>query len=258
MSPSSPTLLLRNIEKQSAQLTQMVSSLINAIPVSLPPTSPDKPYGKMAAIGPHGASKLRKAGVSPRNRFCKQQLAHKPVYGINKSWQPVNYSSIGLRCDETQKPVLVKRDVCERDPSFHPVLSLPSDVLLRLHLEGLLKRNSDIKDPLKSRLFYPHDDDEDDDDNEHLPHGVCVCIFIKLWQKLRDHHIKTLSWAAQSPDLNPIENLWNVIKRMMDSHKSSNKELLLFLRQKQCESLVESMPRRMKAVIKDHGYSTKY
>ncbi|XP_069589532.1 KAT8 regulatory NSL complex subunit 1-like protein isoform X1 [Ranitomeya imitator] len=215
MSPSSPTLLLRNIEKQSAQLTQMVSSLINAIPVSLPPTSPDKPYGKMAAIGPHGASKLRKAGVSPRNRFCKQQLvrkrkrirmkasstirsssartrplllfhkrnlyrlfpgcapfhsAHKPVYGINKSWQPVNYSSIGLRCDETQKPVLVKRDVCERDPSFHPVLSLPSDVLLRLHLEGLLKRNSDIKDPLKSRLFYPHDDDEDDDDNEHLPH----------------------------------------------------------------------------------------
>ncbi|CAJ0944652.1 unnamed protein product [Ranitomeya imitator] len=80
-----------------------------------------------------------------------------------------------------------------------------------------------------------------------------------LWQKFRDHHLKALSWAAQSPDLKPIENLWNVIKRMLDSHKPSNKEeLLTFLRQKQCERLVESMLRRMKAVIKYHGYSIKY
>ncbi|CAJ0950517.1 unnamed protein product [Ranitomeya imitator] len=59
-------------------------------------------------------------------------------------------------------------------------------------------------------------------------------------KNLRDRHIKTLSWAAQSPDLNPIENLWNVIKRMMESHKPSKKELLTFLCQKQCESLVAS------------------
>ncbi|XP_069621983.1 thrombospondin type-1 domain-containing protein 4 isoform X2 [Ranitomeya imitator] len=82
---------------------------------------------------------------------------------------------------------------------------------------------------------------------------------IQLWEKLRDHHIKTLSWAVQSPDLNPTENFWNVIKKMMDSHKPSNKEeLLKFLHQKQCERWVESMPRCMKAVIKNHGYSTKY
>ncbi|KAJ8388227.1 hypothetical protein AAFF_G00135980 [Aldrovandia affinis] len=47
---------------------------------------------------------------------------------------------------------------------------------------------------------------------------------------MEDHQIKTLSWPAQSPDLNPIENLWNVIKRKMDGHKPSNKaELLEFL-----------------------------
>ncbi|XP_073502705.1 KAT8 regulatory NSL complex subunit 1-like protein isoform X2 [Phyllobates terribilis] len=222
MSPSSPTLLLRNIEKQSAQLTEMVSSLITAFPVSLSPTSPDKLHtnGKMTAGVPHGASKLQKAGMTTRNRFCKQQLVrkrkririkasstlrsssartrplllfhkrnlyrmflgytplhldHKPVYGSNKSWHPVNYSSIGLSCDKPQKPVLVQRDVCEIDPSFHPILSLPSDLLLRLHLEGLLKRKSDIKDPLNSRFFYPHDDDEDEDDDEHLPHGPVKC-----------------------------------------------------------------------------------
>jgi transposase len=49
---------------------------------------------------------------------------------------------------------------------------------------------------------------------------------------MEDHQIKTLAWPAQSPDLNPTENLWNVIKRKTDGHKQSNKaELLEFLRQ---------------------------
>uniref|UniRef100_A0A4W5NLR7 Limb development membrane protein 1 like n=1 Tax=Hucho hucho TaxID=62062 RepID=A0A4W5NLR7_9TELE len=80
---------------------------------------------------------------------------------------------------------------------------------------------------------------------------------MKVW--LEDHQIKTLSRPAQSPDLNPFENLWNVMKRKMDGHKPLNKaELLEFLRQEwhkvtqhQCERLVESMPRRMKALLED-------
>lgn len=87
---------------------------------------------------------------------------------------------------------------------------------------------------------------------------------IKVW--MDDHQIKTLSWPAQSPAQNPIENLWNLIKRRMDGHKPSNKaELLEVLRQEwhnvtqqPCKTLVESVPRCMKAVIKNQGYSTKY
>ncbi|KAM4024310.1 KAT8 regulatory NSL complex subunit 1-like protein isoform 2-T2 [Anomaloglossus baeobatrachus] len=220
MSPSSPTLLLRNIEKQSAQLTEMVTSLITAIPISLSPTSPVKPFtnGKIAARVPHGASRLQKTGATTRNGFCRQQLiknrkricikaastlrsssartrpllvfhkrnlyrmfpgcmpihlAQKPVYVSNQLWPPVDSGSTWLSSNKPQKSVLVQRDVCEVDPGFHPVLSLPSDLPIRLHLEGLLKCKSNNKESLNSRLFSPHDDDDDnddEDDDERLPH----------------------------------------------------------------------------------------
>lgn len=39
--------------------------------------------------------------------------------------------------------------------------------------------------------------------------------------RMVEHLIKTLSWPAQCPDLNPIENLWNGIKRKMHGLKPS-------------------------------------
>lgn len=42
---------------------------------------------------------------------------------------------------------------------------------------------------------------------------------IKVW--IEDHKSSTLSRLAQSPDRNPTENLWNVIKRKIDDHGHS-------------------------------------
>ncbi|XP_075036374.1 KAT8 regulatory NSL complex subunit 1-like protein isoform X2 [Mixophyes fleayi] len=202
MSPSSPTLLLRNIEKQSAQLTEMVSSLITAIPISLSPTQPVKPFTheKLATGSHRGTSKLHKAGAPIFNGFCKQQPVKnrkrirvkasstlgrssartrplqlfykrnlyrlgagytpinvalrlpKTVYCCNQSQQTSNHSWIS--CDKRQKPVLLEQNVCEIDPHFHPVLSLPSELPLYLHLEALLKSNIDIKgDAADNTLF---------------------------------------------------------------------------------------------------------
>ncbi|XP_053554756.1 KAT8 regulatory NSL complex subunit 1-like protein isoform X2 [Bombina bombina] len=73
MSPSSPTLLLRNIEKQSARLTEMVSSLI--VPVNNSPNYSFKPCGqkRVASSFPDSTTRLQKEKSHPLNGFWDQQ-----------------------------------------------------------------------------------------------------------------------------------------------------------------------------------------
>ena len=75
-------------------------------------------------------------------------------------------------------------------------------------------------------------------------------------------------WPAQSPDLNPIEHLWGFLKRKLSEHKhppSGIHELLERIQMKweeiaveECQKLIESMPRRVQAVLKAKGGYTKY
>ena len=42
----------------------------------------------------------------------------------------------------------------------------------------------------------------------------------------KDHGIRVLDWPANSPDLNPIENLWRIVKRKMQYARPNNAEEL--------------------------------
>ena len=83
---------------------------------------------------------------------------------------------------------------------------------------------------------------------------------------LEDHGIEVLPWPANSPDLNPMENLWGLVKRRMSKEQPSTQEELKgairrawnSVTPEDCYHLVSSMPRRIQAVIAAKGAATKY
>ncbi|KAJ4440904.1 hypothetical protein ANN_10751 [Periplaneta americana] len=91
-----------------------------------------------------------------------------------------------------------------------------------------------------------------------------TALNVKLW--LLYNTPKSLNTPPQSPDLNPIENLWwELEKRVQKHHVTSTSELKAALIQEWSNisssitnKLVQSMPKRLREVIKAKGLSTTY
>ena len=106
---------------------------------------------------------------------------------------------------------------------------------------------------LGSRAAFQHDNDP-----KHTSK-----MTIALLKRLK---VKVMDWPSMSPDLNPIEHLWRILKWKVEVCKVSNicqlpdivmekwKSILVTT----CEALVNSMPRRVKAVLDNDGGHTKY
>lgn len=84
----------------------------------------------------------------------------------------------------------------------------------------------------------------------------------------KDNDIQVLWWPAQSPDLNPIEHLWGLVKQRIHSYSTPPSGVFELwertaaewnrITAEDCQALIESMPRRLAAVIKAKGGHTKY
>jgi len=96
-------------------------------------------------------------------------------------------------------------------------------------------------------------------------HHVTARI-ISDWFLEHDNEFTVLKQPLKSPDLNPIEHLWDVVEwelRALDVHPTNLHQLQdailsIWASKEYFQQLVDSMPRRIKAVLKAKGGQTQY
>ncbi|GFV36025.1 transposable element Tcb1 transposase [Trichonephila clavipes] len=118
-------------------------------------------------------------------------------------------------------------------------------------LQNNLKESAD-KLGLGSNFIF-----QQDNDPKH------TAFVVKEW--LLYHYRNQLNTLPQSPDLNVIENLWSHLERAVQKHQITRKEQLKSVLQEEwlniapetTRHLVESMPRRLEAVISAKAYNIK-
>jgi transposase len=146
-------------------------------------------------------------------------------------WGCVSYNGVGNLefIDGIMDKVAYKRILVENLESSREKLGLPSDFIF-----------------------------QQDNDPKH------TSKYVKDF--FEENGINVLTWPSQSPDLNPIEHLWDYIKREVRKANPKNiKDLKAKVREiwnnvspDFCRKLINSMPKRVEAVVRAKGKHTEF
>lgn len=91
---------------------------------------------------------------------------------------------------------------------------------------------------------------------------------LRTREYLNDVNIAVMEWPARSPDMNPIEHVWDLLKRGVKSRipapvtlgelRNAVLEEWQALSQETIDNIILSMPRRVETLIRARGGNTRY
>lgn len=220
----------------------------------------------------------RKAFVSEKNRKKRLKFAKEHLSWTSEDWGRVIWSD--------ESPFVYRYNKRQRvwsltDPLFHKTKFLGTvkhdkknnvwgcfsrhSVGKLYQIEGIMKKE-DYHNILQRQLIpstktlFPDGNFIFQEDNDPK-HSSRLCRGY-----LESKNINRMEWPAQSPDLNPIENLWAILNgKAKDRRPKSDQELFGILENEWNKldktiltNLVDSMPNRCRLVIKHRGMPIDY
>jgi len=106
---------------------------------------------------------------------------------------------------------------------------------------------------------------------ESFPAGQCqttYCTLIYWYANLQNQNITVIPWPSKSPDLNPIEHLWDELDRRVRQRQPQPQTLQALqqalqydwkrIPQERIHRLIESMSRRVRTVLQVNGGHNRY
>lgn len=234
---------------------------------------------RLESFGLHGRHGVKKPLITKKNKIARLKFAREHLHWSVKDWSNVLFSDeskfnlfgsdgiqwvrrqSGKRFDIRYQIPTVKHGGgsimvwgCFSSQGIGPLRQIRGIMKKEQYIEIL---ETDMlphaMETMDSNWIFQHDNDP-----KHTSRAV------QNW--INQNNVNVLKWPSQSPDLNPIEHLWEHSKMRIRNEKFKNITKLFETLSQEWQNippaiihnLLKSMPKRMQAVIDSKGYSTKY